>query len=76
VIFDESKSGHRLGELKAEQDWDAVILVLMDDHYEALEIYEADREDIMEILTKTQNNKRRKRGAMSVARFKIIGRLV
>lgn len=43
AIFDDSKTGHRLGQLKLEQPWDYVILVLMDENYEPVEIHEADR---------------------------------
>ena len=31
AILDEKKSGQRIGQLKLEQDWDSVVLVLMDD---------------------------------------------
>jgi len=74
TIFDESKSGQRLGQLKLEKEWDSVLLVLMDENYEPYEIYEAERDDIIEQLEKSSGN-RAKRGAMSVSRFKIIGRL-
>jgi len=76
AIFDETKSGHRLGQLKVEQVWDAILLVLMDEAYETSEIYEADREEILEALGDAGESRRANRGAMSVARFKIIGRLV
>jgi hypothetical protein len=74
AIFDESKGGERLGQLKLNQAWDAVVLVLMDENYEPVEIYEADRADIEEYVNASSAS-RAKRGAMSVARFKIIGRL-
>jgi hypothetical protein len=76
VIFDESNPGYRLGQLKAEQNWDKLILVLMDDNYEAQEIFEADRQVLLEALSDTKDSKRASRGAISVARFKILGRLV
>jgi hypothetical protein len=75
TIFDESKAGARIGQLKMNQDWDAVLLVLMDENYEPYEIYEALREDLEEVLDGAGSN-RSKRGAMSVARFKVIGELV
>ncbi len=75
TIFDESKSGQRIGQLKIDQPWDSVLLVLMDDEYEPYEIYEAEREDIIEYVGKVSSS-RAKRGPMSVARFKIISRLV
>lgn len=74
TIFDESKTGQRIGQLKLDKDWDSVVLVLMDEDYEPYEIYEAERDDIIEYVGKSSSS-RAKRGAMSVARFKIIGRL-
>ena len=74
TIFDERKTGQRLGQLKMEQDWDSVVLVLMDEEYEPYEIYEAERDDIEAFIDESSSS-RAKRGAMSVARFKIIGRL-
>jgi len=74
AIFDESKGGQRIGQLKVEQEWDSVMLVLMDENYEPLEIYEAERDDILE-ASERASSKRSKRGAVSVARFRIIGRL-
>jgi hypothetical protein len=74
TIFDESKSGQRIGQIKVDQPWDSVLLVLMDEDYEPYEMYEADREELLEYLDSSSS--RAKRGAMSIARFKIIGQLV
>lgn len=76
TIFDESKSGHRLGQLKLDKDWDSVVLVLMDDSYEPTEIYEADRDVLAAAIDEAAASKRSKRGPLSIARFKAIGRLV
>ncbi len=76
TIFDESKSGQRIGQLKVEQDWDSVMLVLMDENLEAFEIYEAMREDIMQAVGDSNVSNRNKRGAMSVAKFKVISQRV
>ena len=73
AIFDEGKGGQRIGQLKLEQPWDCVVLVLMDDHFEPFEIWEADREQVVAALD--PESSRSRRGAMSVARFKAIGRL-
>lgn len=75
TIFDESKGGERIGQLKMNQAWDSVVLVLMDEDYQPYEIYEALREDLEEHVDAAGGN-RGKRGAMSVARFKVIGELV
>ncbi|MCG6865831.1 MAG: hypothetical protein LJE58_10450 [Thiogranum sp.] len=76
VIFDEEKSGQRVGQLRLDHDWDSVLLVIMDDDYEPFEIYEAERDDIMDAMDEAASSNRKKRGAMSVARFKILSRLV
>ncbi len=76
VIFDEEKSGQRVGQLKLEKEWDSVVLVIMDENYQTVEIYEAERDDILDSMDDTARSNRKKRGAMSVARFKIISRLV
>ncbi len=75
VIFDEGKSAQRIAQLKVDQAWDSVVLVLMNEDYEPVEIYELDRKEVMEDLAGS-DSKRKSRGAMSVAKFKIIGRLV
>lgn len=74
TLFDESKSSSaRIGQLKMNQEWDAVLLVLMDDNYEPFEIYQAMRAELEEYVD--PNSSRARRGALSVARFKIIGEL-
>jgi len=74
AIFDESKSGQRIGQLKVTQEWDSVVLVIMNDDFEPVEIYEANRDDLSESLD--EKGGRNKRGAMSVARFKHLAKLV
>ena len=64
TIFDESKSGQRIGQLNIDQAWDSVVLVLMDEEYEPYEIYEAEREDILEYINSASSG-RAKRGALS-----------
>jgi len=75
TIFNDKKSGQRIGQIKVEQDWDSVMLIIMDENYEPQQIIEAAREAITEAMTDTSAN-RAKRGAMSVARFRAIGHLV
>lgn len=76
AIFDETKSGARLGQLKTEQEWDLVMVVVMDENYEPVEIREAERAAVMQALSESESSKRSKRGAMSVAKFKYVSRLV
>lgn len=76
TIFDEGRTGQRIGQLKIEQEWDSVMLVLMNENLEAFEIYEAMREDVMQTMMEAKVSNRSKRGAMSVAKFKAISHLV
>jgi len=76
TIFDDAKRGQRIGQLNTEQEWDSVVLVLMDENHESYEIYEAERDTLLAEINKTKGSKRSKRGAMSVAKFKNISRLV
>lgn len=72
AVFDPARSGQRIGQLNTRQDWDYALLVLFDADYQPDEIFQAHREDIAEALENRQG-KQKKRGAMSVAQFKIIG---
>lgn len=75
AIFEEGKPGQRIGQLKLEQDWDSVVLVLMDENFEPFEMYELSRSEVEADQANNSSN-RSKRGAMSVAKFKAIGELV
>ena len=74
TIFSDTKSTYRIGQLKMEQNWDSVVLVLLNDDYEPFEIYEIDRETLVENVIDKQSKKANK-GAMTVARFKKIATL-
>ncbi|MCW8899667.1 MAG: hypothetical protein OQK75_09175 [Gammaproteobacteria bacterium] len=76
AIFDEQKGGQRLGQIKIDQDWDEILLVLMNEEFETTEIYEASRQEILEDLDGAGLSSRQKRGIMSVARFKRLAHLV
>ncbi len=76
ALFDESKSGQRIGQLKLDKEWDLVMLVLMDENYEPSEIYEAERAAVLDSLEGRESSQRNRRGAMSIARFRHISRLV
>ncbi len=75
VLFDERKPGQRIGQLKLDKEWDRIMLVLMDENYESSEIYEATRDEIIGAL-EGRSSQRSRRGAMSIARFRHVSRLV
>ncbi|MDH5394609.1 MAG: hypothetical protein OEY11_15605 [Gammaproteobacteria bacterium] len=76
AIFDAEKGGQRVGHLKTDKDWDSILLVIMNENYEPVEIYECDREVVENALDEQKNSNRSKRGAISLAKFKIISTLV
>jgi predicted amidohydrolase len=70
VIFDGQKSKPRVGQLKVGQEWDVVVLVLMNEDYEAVDIYCMSHGEVRAAMEDAASSKRISRGAMSVARFK------
>jgi hypothetical protein len=74
-LQDSSKPGQRVGRIRTDQEWDAVLLVLLDTHFDATAIYEADRPDIVAALTQPGSIARNERGALSVSKFRSIGKL-
>ncbi len=74
VIGDAVKSGHRIGQLNLEGDWDFIVLSLMNNDFEPVEMYKLSRAEVEQALT--ADNKRIKRGAISVAKCKVIGERV
>jgi hypothetical protein len=71
-----SKPGQRLGSIDIRKDWDAVLLVLLDEQFNATAMYEADRAPVIAALAAPGSKSRNERGAMGVSKFKSIGRLV
>lgn len=68
------KPGQRLGSIDITKDFDAVLMVLLDANFDALAIYEADREAVVAALTAPGSRSRNERGALGVSKFKSIGR--
>ncbi len=44
------KPGQRIGRIDATKNWDAVLLVLLDENFDATAIYEAQRAEVLEAL--------------------------
>jgi hypothetical protein len=75
-ILESSKPCQRIGSIRFEHDWDAVLLVLLNQNLETTAIYEADREPVRHALLAPGSRARNERGALSVSRFKAIGQRV
>jgi len=69
------KPGQRMGAIDVTKEFDGVLLVLLDESFEATAIYEADREAVLAALAAPGSKSRNERGALPVAKFKAIGRL-
>ena len=68
------KPGQRVGSIDITKEWDAVLLVLLDQNFEALEIHEAQRADVIKALSSPGSKARNERGALAVSKFKSIAR--
>jgi hypothetical protein len=68
-----AKPGQRMGKVKFDHVFDTVMLVLMDENYEPLEIFEARRDDVEKALREPGSISRNIRGALGLNKFKSIG---
>ncbi len=75
-IIGRLKPGSRLGRIDLSKKWDAVLLVLLDDCFEATHIYRADRTAVKAALTAPGSRARNERGALAISKFKSIGQQV
>jgi hypothetical protein len=75
-ILDKSKKSQRLSRIDIGKDFDGVLLVLMDENFNATAIYEADRAPVIAALTEPGSKSRNERGALGVQKFRAIGRLI
>lgn len=71
-----SKQSQRISRIDITKEFDAVLLVLMDDAFNATSIYEADRSKVIEALTAPGSKARNERGALDVQKFKSISKRV
>lgn len=70
------KPGQRLGSIDVQKEFDAVLMVLLDEDFDAIEIYEADRDAIVAALSAPGSKARNERGALAVSKFRSIGRKI
>ena len=67
--------GGRLSKIKIDKEWDAVLLVLLDEKFDATEMYEAERAAVISALTAPGSKARNERGSLGIPKFKAIGKL-
>lgn len=66
------KDWGRVPSINTQKEFDSVMLVLMRGNYELYEIWEADRESVVERLARPGSKSRNERGSMGVSQFKSI----
>jgi hypothetical protein len=69
------KPGQRVGAIDISKPFDAVLLVLLDENFDAFEIHEAERIDVLAALSAPGSKARNERGALGVTKFKSIGKV-
>lgn len=74
-LLPSSGSSGQLGIIRLDREWDAVLMVLLDEDFDVVRIYEADRALITVALTKP-GSKARERGSLAVSKFASIGQLL
>ncbi len=74
-ILSNCKPGQRMGAIDVEKEFDGVLLVLLDENFDATAIYEADREAVLAALAVPGSKARNERGALPITKFKAVGRL-
>ena len=48
----DAKPGQRVGSIRLDHEWDTVVLILLDQEFEPLETYEAERHDVEKALSR------------------------
>jgi hypothetical protein len=67
------KPGQRIGGIDIKKEFDAVLLVLLDENLDTIEIHEADRAAVIAALTAPGSRARNERGQLGVSKFKTLG---
>lgn len=72
---DPKKVSARLGSIDIAKPFDAVLIVLLDENYNAFAIYEATRENVLSALQAPGSRSRNERNQLGITKFKAISTL-
>jgi hypothetical protein len=75
-ILPTSSPGQRVPKIDIRKEFDGVLLVLLDENFDATGIFEADRPMVVDALTAPGSKARNERGALGLSKFKSIGRKI
>lgn len=76
VLLPGAKPGQRMGKINLKHEWDVALLVMLDEDFEPIAIYEAKRRTIEAALSAPGSKARNERGQLGVSKFKSIAKLV
>lgn len=65
--------GQRMSRIDINKEFDAVLLVILDENFDTTEIYEADRAAVIAAITAPGSRARNEKGALPIAKVKSIG---
>ena len=68
-------SGQRIGKISSHEDWDKLLVVLLDEQFDAYLIFEADKDKVLKALDEPGSISRNERRALDVPKVKQIGRV-
>ena len=68
-------SGQKTSKISSHDNWDILLVVLLDEQYDAFVIYEADRDKVIAALDKPGSKSRNERRALDISKVKKIGRV-
>lgn len=74
-VLPNAKPGQRVGSIRLHHEWDTVALILMNQDFEPLEVFEAARHLVERELLRPGSKARNERGALAVSKFKAIAEL-
>ncbi len=74
-LFADSSPGQRLGRIDIKKVWDAVLVVLVDENFDAYEIHEAERDPVIAAILAPGSKARNERWSLGLNQFMRIGRL-
>jgi hypothetical protein len=75
-VLTHEKAGGRMGSIDTTKEWDAVLLVILEQDFEPLAIYEAPRALVVAAIEKPGSKARNERHALSVQQFRAIAQRV
>lgn len=76
VLQDNSEHGQRLGSINLKKEWDYILLTILNNDFNPIAIFEANRKTVEKELSKPGSKARNERGQLSVRKFKSIAKQI